>query len=137
MSDESFYEDGRHKYIKTMDEKGRQGTHYRYRENGNLREKSEWKDDVQQSLAKFDEEGRKTALFKMEEGLTSYMTKYYSNGQVSEEGPLGKSGYQEGLWKVFDEAGILRMEGNYSNGKRSGEWKAYDEKGELVQTKTF
>ena len=138
ISDEAFWEDGSHKYKRMMDANGRQGTHYTYWENGNPREMDEWKDDKLLKSSRYDEMGRIYISEEVNDDGTSYMWKYYKeNGQVSEEGPIGPRGYEDGHWKVYDEAGTLRMEGNYKSGKRTGEWKAYDEKGELVQTKIF
>ena len=135
-SDESFWEDGKHKYKRFADANGRQGTHYEYWQNGEPRLSQVWKDDVIQLSTDFNEQGNKIHEIQFTDGVDTYMRAYYPGGQLSEEGPL-LQGYRDGHWKIYDEAGTLRMEGNYLDDKRIGEWKAYDEKGMLVQTKTF
>jgi len=48
-----------------------------------------------------------------------------------------KAGKQDGVWKRYDENGVLYDEGSYKDGQRTGEWKTYDKAGRLKRTKTF
>lgn len=44
---------------------------------------------------------------------------------------------KHGTWHVWDDSGIMRYEMQYSNGKKSGVWYMWDEKGKLISEKKY
>lgn len=53
---------------------------------------------------------------------TLLMTKYYDNGQIYEQGTLNTDGQLHGLWKRYDEAGNVLVQGTYQDGMKEGKW---------------
>ena len=45
-------------------------------------------------------------------------------------------GVEQGIWKEYNELGILISEGNYIDGKKEGKWKEYSD-GKLLKSKLF
>ena len=44
---------------------------------------------------------------------------------------------KHGTWHVWDDSGIMRYEMQYNNGKKSGVWFMWDEKGKLISEKKY
>lgn len=57
-------------------------------------------------------------------GANGFHTFLYDNGLIKSEGNL-TNGTPNGFWKFFYDNGHLKMEGNYTNGQLNGFWKVY------------
>ncbi|MBN2766942.1 MAG: toxin-antitoxin system YwqK family antitoxin [Paludibacteraceae bacterium] len=44
---------------------------------------------------------------------------------------------KHGTWHVWDDSGIMRYEMHYDNGRKSGTWYMWDEKGKLTSEKKY
>jgi antitoxin component YwqK of YwqJK toxin-antitoxin module len=50
------------------------------------------------------------------------MTSYYDNGQVKTHGYFNADNQLEGHWVMYDEDGIVLVQGEYENGMKVGTW---------------
>jgi len=53
----------------------------------------------------------------------------HKNGKKKEEGNL-KNGFQDGVWKAWDDEGNKRFEGSYLRGQEHGKWVGYHTNGQ-------
>ena len=81
-----------------------------YYENGQLRERANFKDGK-------------------EEG---FWEEYYENGQLKSKVNY-QDGKEEGFWEDYYENGQLMMKANHKDGELDGPWEKYSEDGQLVR----
>jgi len=84
------------------------GTLIKYRENGQLFRKGNYKN------------GKREGAW----------IRYHTNGQLKKKGRY-KNGKEEGEWVEYYDDGQLFIKGRYKNGKKEGEWVFYSENGTL------
>ena len=128
----------------------RDGTHYLngkpitgiacfYNKNGNIFNKTPFKDGKREGLSKnyYDYESGKLlseTLFK--DGKIEGLVTYYESGKLRDETPY-KDDKREGLGKSYYESGKLEDESPLKDGKREGLVKTYYESGKLRHEKPF
>lgn len=73
------------------------------------------------------------------EGIIILLT-YYQKGYVMKREFINRvdgSGKKQGLWKIFNNNDILKIEAFYVNGKRHGFYKEYDDNGNLLKIEKY
>lgn len=107
------------------------------------------------------ENGEKSAVYTLKEGLEHGKAEfYYNSGEIMEQGSFRKGkkdgrwvrwaedgtklaeayyneGVKDGKWLIWDERGIKRYEMYYQQGSKTGEWIMWDEKGQIANKKNF
>jgi antitoxin component YwqK of YwqJK toxin-antitoxin module len=118
----------------------RDSTYTSFYQNGKVKSKGNFKNDVPQGLWYYYYESGLVKSYGKLTGTIKYgdWKYYYENGNISTEGSY-KEGKKEGDWKYYFEstAGILKTEGVYVNDTREGRWKFYDESGNFKAQADF
>ena len=86
-----------------------------YYENGNLRNKVNYKEGEPKGLIEW----------------------YYENGQLEKKGNYKEGLREDGLWEYFYKNGQLSYKYNYKNGKKDGVWVNFNQDGSLKKTETW
>lgn len=58
--------------------------------------------------------------------------KYYASGGIEEIEFYDLNKQKTGIWKRYNETGILIGQAEFKEGEKSGEWKLYDNDGKLI-----
>ncbi len=69
-------------------------------------------------------------------GKESYASTWHKNGNLMATGSYFGQ-LKDSTWKFFDQAGILRSEENYIEGKRYGIWKSYFYDGKILEVQEW
>lgn len=120
------------------DAKGKQGYMTRYYPNGNLKSQEFFVDGVQHGPCKYYyESGELRLLLNKKQGkIEGLRTLYHKNGNLSKRCFLNSRNEYYGRVEVYNEAGVLIEELNYStHGNLDGSQKYYDENGLLQEEK--
>ena len=86
-----------------------------YYENGNLRNKVNYKDGEPKGLIEW----------------------YYENGQLEKKGNYKEGLREDGLWEFYYKDGQLSYKYNYKDGKKDGVWVNFNQDGSLKKTETW
>ena len=84
-------------------------------ENGNLRNKVNYKDGEPKGLIEW----------------------YYENGQLEKKGNYKEGLREDGLWGFYYKNGQLSYKYNYKDGKKDGVWVNFNQDGFLKKTETW
>ena len=107
-------------------------------ENGNTKEKEEYKDGKPEGKwTAWYSNGKKYYEVKHKDGKNEgkWITWWY-NGNIHEEGEY-KNGKKEGKWVGWYENGNRMNEREFKNDKKCGIWKKWNEDGRLVSQKKY
>lgn len=84
----------------------------------------------------YSEEGKKKYIEQYKDGSPIYKKRYYSNGNIDEEGPLSLSSYRlkkVGKWtKYYWSGGVERVDHWNDQGESHGDQLQYNKQGKLV-----
>ena len=86
-----------------------------YYENGNLRNKVNYKEGEPKGLIEW----------------------YYENGQLEKKGNYKEGLREDGLWEFYYKDGQLSYKYNYKDGKKDGVWVNFNQDGSLKKTETW
>lgn len=85
----------------------------------------------------YDTTGKVRAFSEFSEnGAKCFTTAFYKGGGKMSEG-LYVNEKREGLWKFYNEEGVLVADENYVNGIAEGLWKTYYQNGALLEEITY
>ena len=114
----------------------RNGTFFRYFENGNLDTYCTYvNDSIEGVETMYTPNGEKSQETTYTRGRKNGPHKeYHLNGQIKVEGSF-KDDLFDGVWTYYDDRGIVVGEGNFKSG--SGTLTAYDATGKISQTTQY
>jgi hypothetical protein len=78
-----------------------------------------------------------TSIIKMKDSIKTFVGEYYTNGQLKGKIPLNTLGEIDGDVKYFHEDGRVKGLGHFKSGKKAGVWKRFNEDGLLVSEETY
>ncbi|MBM3248331.1 MAG: toxin-antitoxin system YwqK family antitoxin [Candidatus Omnitrophica bacterium] len=113
------------------------GTATEYFENGQVKFREDFKDNMRQGEAiEYFEDGKtKQSLNFLDDKLEGVRTTFYPTGRLSAE-IMYKSGQQNGIAKRYFPEGGLAQESTYKDGKMEGPLKTYYQNGQLQRQAT-
>ena len=105
-----------------------------YYENGQLRERANFKDGKEEGFwEEYYENGQLKSKVNYQEGKkVGFWEEYYENGQLKSKVNY-QDGKEEGFWEDYYENGQLMMKVNHKDGRIDGPWEKYSEDGQLVR----
>jgi antitoxin component YwqK of YwqJK toxin-antitoxin module len=114
------------------------GPKERYYENGQLREKQNYKDDMRDgTFLSYDEDGQLAEKRTYKDGkLDGPKEWYYENGQLREKDNY-KDDMRDGTFLRYYENGQLDVKETYKDGKLDGPYESYEENGQLWSKSTY
>ena len=120
-----------------VDEQGRkQGVWEKNRENGKVKYRGQFKDDIPYGKFKYyDEKGVLETVMEFKNADTTLATHYHNNGKKAAYGYYVHH-KKEGKWRFYDKKGVLANEQVYKKGKKYGELKVYNLNG-TISRETF
>jgi cytochrome c biogenesis protein CcmG/thiol:disulfide interchange protein DsbE len=109
-----------------------------FHENGQLRDKSNFKDGVLDGLNEyFHENGQLLFRANYRDGKPDGLHEsFHGNGQLRDKSNF-KDGVLDGLRESFHGNGQLKETGNFQDGKREGIWESFDEGGQLLNSVNY
>lgn len=117
LSEENFIEDKR------------EGLSNYYYPNGNLKSFLFFVNGMEEGAAyEFGEDGRIITNIKYQK---SFVSKQENINRYD------RKGEKRGIWKVFYEHGVIKLEESYSHGLKDGYFKTYDKYGSLIKTEKY
>ena len=105
-----------------------------YYENGQLRERANFKDGKEEGFwEEYYENGQLKSKVNYQDGKEEgFWEEYYENGQLKSKVNY-QDGKEEGFWEDYYENGQLMMKANHKDGELDGPWEKYSEDGQLVR----
>ena len=102
------------------------GTTVSYHENGQLEDRSNFKDGKEDGLYEcYSKNGQLRFKGNYKDGEPDGLSEgYHENGQLSKKGNF-KDGKEDGLWEYYHENGQLEYKGNYKDGELDGVYEFY------------
>ncbi len=110
------------------------------------------KDTIVGTVRQIDYQGRILGLVPFEQGKENGWARFfdtlgnittvlqYENGFVKKREYINRynaNGLKHGLWKTFNDSGLVILEENYLNGKKNGFFKYYDKEGNFVRIEKY
>ena len=121
-----------------MDANGlKQGYWEKKGENGKVKYKGQFKDDVPYGKFKyFDEAGVLSTVLEYSSADTAIGTHFYDNGQKSAYG-FYVNQLKEGKWRFYDKNGVLASVVEYQKGVKNGTYLVYNLNGSISRESTY
>jgi len=132
-----------------------------YEANSKLQEESKYKNGLRDSISKwYDTEGKLIAEYFYKDGKFEGTNKtFFSNGNLQSAQKFTNN-LENGVYKEYfdstivkkttpadinskkpsaniDDVGLIKITGNYINGKKEGKWIEYDNKGNIIKTTMY
>lgn len=109
----------------TADKEGiiKQGPFYSYFQNGSLKTKGNFSDNLMDGVwERFYENGCQKNFLTYKKGtLNGRYRLYFESGRLAQEG-FYLQGKEDSTWRFYFESGRLKSFGSYKNGKQNGVW---------------
>ena len=114
------------------------GTVEEFYENGQLKERRNYRDGVREGLGEmFHENSQLSTRGGFKSGRADGLwERFYEDGQL-ERRLTFKDGKPEGLAELFHDNGQLAGRRNWKNGELEGLWETFDENGQLTESEIY
>lgn len=92
--------------------------------------------DAQELLERSHHPNGRLQCTRYSDGSSTYFVEYHPNGHVAAMGAY-RDGRRHGIWKSFDERGVMRARAEFDRGQRCGTWEFRDGANTLQGTLGF
>ena len=133
-----YYKNGEVKEKSNFKDGKAEGESINYYDNGKLKAKGNFKDGkMDGEIFSYFENGESELVANFKDGKPEgKFLSYYKNGQLKYKSNY-KDGKQEGEWLYYYDNGQLQFKSNYKDGKAEGEHLSYYENGQLEKIEIY